>query len=110
MAHSKSCRDHTESRSVICCCCGIKKGRKCVEVTDCIEKLVKLYCNASYYKECPTLPSGVCSYCRRLLFNKARDEKQQISLGKPVSKPPIEPRWSVQWNTIRYVCIHICKL
>ena len=104
MAHPKSSRNHEESRLAICACCGIKKGAKCLKVFDSVEKLIKIYCNASYSKDCPTFPSGICSTCRRALYTKAREERENTQLLKPAEKLQIEQRWkSVEWNKIRYV-------
>ena len=64
-------RDHAECRKIICAACG-KKDNACFNVTPTIEALIQIEVSKLYRVDDTYFPSGVCSACRKWLFDSKK--------------------------------------
>ena len=75
---------HEDCREAICCCCGVKTAKKRISAKE--ELLVKEHAKKEYNSKIESYPAGLCSNCRRRLFDcakaKAKKVEQQNKLAE----------------------------
>ena len=64
-------RFHKENRNIVCFCC-LNKDVKChkLENNPALQELIILYVDPGFCLEINSLPSGVCSTCKKCLHLK----------------------------------------
>ena len=70
--------NHEDYREAVCCCCGIKTAKKRISVKE--EALVVEFAKKEYNSKVQSHPAGLCTNCRRRLFQCANVKKNKMDL------------------------------
>ena len=81
--------NHSEARSGVCVCCGVKIPLKYVKkhpMTPSLENKIRHHCKPEFDSRVVSYPNGCCSTCQRALYKVAKGEKMSMGIKESWNK------------------------